>query len=132
MCKAGDIIVVEDYQDNGKSLTRHSFVVISNQGGKIQGMAYDMICNVMSSFKSPEQRGKKLSYPGNLEFTVADEKLEEGNTKTGYIKAEQFYYFIKAKLNYKVIGTLTEDFFNALLEYIEGLEIGITEIVDNL
>lgn len=35
MCKVGDIILVNSYKDNGKNLSRHSFVVISDEEGKI-------------------------------------------------------------------------------------------------
>jgi co-chaperonin GroES (HSP10) len=30
MCKIGDIILVNKYKDNGKTLKRHSFVVIND------------------------------------------------------------------------------------------------------
>lgn len=72
MCKVGDIIVVNNY---------------------------DIICNVMSSFKNEEQRRKKLSYPGNFPITHNDSAVINGNEKDGYIKAEQLYYFNKEKLN---------------------------------
>lgn len=60
MCKAGDIILVNDYQDSKITISHHSFVVINDEGGQIQGLDYDIICNVMSSFKNEEQRKKKL------------------------------------------------------------------------
>ena len=64
MCQVGDIILVDHYSDNGKTLSKHSFVVIDDNNGTIEGMSYDMICNVLSSFKSEEQKRRKLSYPG--------------------------------------------------------------------
>lgn len=50
MCNVGDIIVVNGYNDNGKTIGRHSFVVLNDDAGKIQGLDYDIICNVMSSY----------------------------------------------------------------------------------
>lgn len=60
MCKIGDIILVEKYKDRGKTLGRHSFVVIDDQDGEIHGLPYDMICNVFSSFKDEEQKKRKF------------------------------------------------------------------------
>ena len=60
MCKVGDIIVVKNFVSQGVTLSRHSFVVLSTDQGKIQGLDYDLVCNVMSSFNSEEQRKKKL------------------------------------------------------------------------
>lgn len=53
MCKLGDIIVVNRYVgDDGKNINKHSFVVINDKPGFIEGLHYDFISNVMSSFKS--------------------------------------------------------------------------------
>ncbi len=65
MCKIGDIILIERYKDREKTLGRHSFVVVDDKDGEIQGLPYDIICNVFSSFKSEEQKKRKLSYSGN-------------------------------------------------------------------
>ena len=57
------------------------------------------------------------------------------NGKDGYIKAEQFYYFEKPKLNFRVIGSLTEDTWDALVDFIEELStrgVEIKQILDNL
>ena len=55
MCKVGDIIVVRNYLSQGQTIKRHSFVVLSTEHGEIQGMDFDLVCNVMSSFRSEEQ-----------------------------------------------------------------------------
>ena len=119
MCKMGDIILVNKYIHGSESINKHSFVVISNDGGEIQGLDYDLICNVMSSFKDEEQRLKKMN-------------VIDGNSKDGYIKAEQFYYFNSEKLDYIVIGSVKEDVFNSLIDFIEELDIEIEMIIDNL
>ena len=56
MCKVGDIIVIRNYKSQGNELRRHSFVVLSTEKGRIQGLEFDLVCNVMSSFHSEEHR----------------------------------------------------------------------------
>ena len=50
MCCVGDIILINKYKDNGTVITKHSFVVVDDDGGSIQGLPYDFMCNVLSSF----------------------------------------------------------------------------------
>lgn len=38
MCKIGDIIIVRKYKDHGKTISSHSFVVINDENGEIQGL----------------------------------------------------------------------------------------------
>jgi hypothetical protein len=54
------------------------------------------------------------------------------NGKDGFIKAEQFYYFKKDKIKFRVIGSLEEDIFNLLIDFISNLNVPIDYIVDNL
>ncbi len=131
MCKVGDIIVVKNYISQGKVLNRHSFVVLNTEQGKIQGLDYDLVCNVMSSFHSEEQRKKKLAYPGNFEYSASDENIQNGHGKAGYIKAEQFYYFDTSKTDFYVLGSVTPELFNALIQFIQQLT-DIEVIIDNL
>lgn len=135
MCKVGDIILIEHYTHEGKELGRHSFVVLSDNGGEIQGVAFDIVTLVMSSFKNDEQKKRKMSYPGNFPIVVDDVDIEAGNTRSGYIKADQFYYFSKNKTHFKVIGRINDDVFNLLIEYIEHLRDegkAFESITDNL
>lgn len=132
MCQVGDIIVIEDYKDHGKELSRHSFVVLNDEHDQIEGLDYDFVCNVMSSFKTEEQKKKKMSYPGNFPFTYQDEEMKCGNSKEGYIKAEQLYYFSKEKTSFRVIGHLEEDTFSRLIDFIENLGIPMQHVIDNL
>lgn len=131
MCKVGDIIVVKNFVSQGETLTRHSFVVLSTDHGKIQGLDYDLVCNVMSSFHSEEQRKKKLGYPGNFEYSANEENIRNGHGKAGYIKAEQFYYFDSSKTDFYVLGNVTQELFNALIEFIKQLT-DIEIVIDNL
>lgn len=132
MCNVGDIIVVKNYKDRGKDLSKHSFVVLSEDSGNIQGLDYDIICNVMSSFKNEKQHDIKMSYPGNFPITHDDFDPINGNKNRGYIKAEQFYYFKKDSLDYIVIGQMRPEIFNLLIEFINTLEIPLEHIIDNL
>jgi len=45
MCTIGDIILVKSYKHKERPLTRHSFVVLSNKAGTIEGLDYDFVCN---------------------------------------------------------------------------------------
>lgn len=131
MCKVGDIIVVKNYVSQGRTLSRHSFVVLSTEKGEIQGLDYDLVCNVMSSFHSEDQRRKKLSYPGNFEYPASEENINNRHGKDGYIKAEQFYYFDRSKTDFYVLGNVTPELFNALIEFINQLS-DIEIVIDNL
>ena len=71
MCKLGDIILVENYiGDDGKEINQHSFVVVSDEKGTIAGLDYSMVASVISSFKSEEQRQKKLKYEKKYGITI--------------------------------------------------------------
>lgn len=131
MCKVGDIIVVKNYVSQGREISKHSFVVLSTEKGEIQGLDYDLVCNVMSSFHSEEQRKKKLKYPGNFEYSSDSENIKNGHGKDGYIKAEQFYYFDRSKTDFYVLGNVTPELFQALIEFINQLT-DIEVIIDNL
>lgn len=56
-----------------------------------------------------------MSYPGNFPIEPDNQNIIGGNNgESGYIKAEQFYYFNKDKIPYKVIGKLDMEIFNIL------------------
>lgn len=132
MCKLGDIILVDKYNDREQAISKHSFVIVNDEGGTISGLSYDIVCNVMSSFKNEEQKKKKLSYPGNFPVLYGDSDVPGGNRKDGYIKAEQLYYFDKEKLDFEVIGYLLPEVLERLIKFIEELEIPLVHITDNL
>lgn len=132
MCKIGDIILVEKYKDRGKTLGRHSFVVIDDQDGEIHGLPYDMICNVFSSFKDEEQKRRKLSYPGNFPIVNEDTNTVPDNGKSGYIKTDQVYFFNKNKIQYTVIGNIQPDILDLVLEFIRISDFKVIPILDNL
>lgn len=132
MCQIGDIILVQKYKDHGQDLSRHSFVVISDENGEIQGLTYDFIANVLSSFKSDTQRERKLKYPDNFPIDSSDTETNPHNNKSGYVKADQLYYFAKDKLYYTVIVTMKPDVFNELMNFIENSDFDFEDIIDNL
>lgn len=114
-----------------KNISR-TFVVIEDNSGEIQSLPYDFVCNVLSSFKTEEQKRKKLKFPGNFPITAKETPVFGGNKKDGYIKADQFYYFKKDKIKYKVIGSMTKRAFNDLVEFINSSDFEIETITDNL
>ena len=123
MCKLGDIIVVDKYVgDDGKIIGKHSFVVINDKPGFIEGIRYDFVTNVMSSFKSEEQRAKKLKFEENIEIISKDIVSNLSiNDKNGFIKADQLIYFDKNRISYYVIGRISNNLFNDLLKIIKLL-----------
>ena len=131
MCKIGDIILVEKYKSDNKSIGKHSFIVIEDENGVIEGLPYDFIGNVLSSFKDEEQRKRKMRYSGNFPIDNSNTSMMRGNTKDGYIKSEQFFYFKKDSISYEVIGEITEPTYEKLLEHIGKLD-EINHIIDNL
>lgn len=132
MCKVGDIIVVDCYKTHGTTLPHHSFIVLNDENGTIRGLDYNIVGLVMSSFHSEDHKKKKMSYPGNFPIVSDDKDVEVGNVKSGYVKTEQFYYFDKDKISYKIIGILKKDIFNLLIEFIEESDLPIEQITDNL
>lgn len=130
-CKIGDIIVIKNYLSHGHRLSRHSFVVLDTKNGQIEGMAYDLVCNVMSSFHDKKHRNKKLSYSGNFEYSPSDQVVGHGNNKRGFIKANQLYYFDSSKIEYRVIGSVLPGVLEALLLFAQSLK-SVEHITDNL
>ena len=110
MCRKGDIILIKSYKHYSVVLPQHSFVVIDDRSGEINGLKYDFIALVMSSVKGKEQIKRKLRYPGNI-FISSTERIititSGGNRKNGYVKCDQFYFFTEENLSYSVIGLLT-------------------------
>lgn len=117
MCKVGDIIVVKEYiGEDGTKVKQHSFVVINDKPGFIEGIGYDLVTNVMSSFKDEEHRMKKLRFEENLEIISKDiiSNLNT-NTKSGFIKSDQLIYFNKKKIEYYVLGSISDELLDELM-----------------
>jgi hypothetical protein len=132
MCKIGDIILVDNYKDNGCNLNKHSFIVIEDENGTIEGVPYDFICNVMSSFKNDEQKLRKLRYPGNFPISHNDTVTDPHNTKDGFVKTDQLYYFKKDNINFKVIGNVIPEVLDMIFDFIENSDFEFSHIIDNL
>ena len=133
MCKLGDIIVVDEYVgDDEVIVSKHSFVVINDKPGFIEGLRYDLVTNVMSSFKNDEHKNRKLRFMENLEVISDDIVADKNkNGKSGFIKADQLIYFDKAKIKYYVLGHLDEKLLDELILLIIKLaECG--KLVNNL
>lgn len=133
MCQIADIIVVKNPKNDNIDIGKHSFIVIANENGTIQGLDFNMVCNIMGSFdgKGDDYRQKKLKFPGNVELKPGDTNVPDGNQKQGYVRADAFFYFDSEKTEYEVIGQVNVAFFNKLIRYIERLD-NIVEVTDNL
>lgn len=132
MCKIGDIILVDSYMDHGKTITKHSFVVISDDGGEIEGCPYDIIANVLSSFKNEKQKERKLNYPGNFPIANEDTITNPDNGESGYLKTDQLYFFKKDKITYTTIGYVKAEIFDLIIEFINESNFDVVAITDNL
>lgn len=122
MCQIGDIILVYNPKRFSKPIGMHSFVVLDDTQGKIRGFDFDFIGLLMSSMDTEDKHERLMKYDGNFPIAPDEQDIEDGgNGKSACIKAEQFYFFNKDKINYKVIGRLDEDIFNLLVEFIEEL-----------
>ncbi len=135
MCKLGDIIVVKKFKDKkGVIVSKHSFVVINDEADFIEGFSYDFIANIMCSFHSEEHKNYKLSIKSNLEIPPKEKIGKNLNTKEGYIRADELFYFNKKKINYKIIGRINDSFLNELVKLIIALdrEQQLVKITDNL
>lgn len=98
MCKIGDIILIKRYKDGANQIGRHSFIVIDDRKDIIEGLPYDMICNVLSSFKSEEQKSRKLAYDGNFPISHDDTITNPHNGNDGYERQINFIILTKARL----------------------------------
>lgn len=132
MCKVGDIILIDKYKHGTNILSHHSFIVISDEGGKIEGLNYDIICNVLSSFKDDKQKERKLSYDGNFPVANDDTVTNPDNGLNGYVKTDQLYYFNKEKIDFKVIGYINPEILELIIEFVNTSDFKIYAMTDNL
>ena len=123
MCKLGDIIVIKEFKNEfGETIPQHSFVVISDQANYIEGFRYDFVSNMLCSFHNKTHKQQKLKYKENL--PIKEQKIfgKRINNKTGYIKADQLYYFNKNKIEYKLIAHMDNSLLNELITLIINLQ----------
>lgn len=136
MCTVGDIILVYNPIREQKPIGIHSFVVLDDCKGTIKGLEFDFIGLLMSSMDTDKKRKKLMKFDGNFPITPDEQNIMNGgNGKQACIKSEQFYFFNKNSVKFKVIGKLDAEVFNLLIEFIEELnKNGITfqQILDNL
>lgn len=119
MCKLGDIIVVDEFKNEiGEKVNKHSFVVINDEPNSIEGFNYDFVSNMLCSFHGNNHKKKKLRYKENIEVNQLIDNSKRANNKSGFIKADQLYYFDKSTINYYVLGRLNEDLLDELLKLI--------------
>lgn len=81
----------------------------------------------MSSFdnKDNKYKSRKLSFKENLHFDIHD-----GNTRDGYIKADQMYLFRKNDIEFRIVGKTDKELLRELLELIVYLKKqGILKVI---
>ena len=124
MCKIGDIIVVKEYiGDDGVKVGKHSFIVVSNRKGNIEGLDYDVVANALSSFKNEEHREKVLKRKENLEFNVTDASYTaEHNRKSGFVKVGCLVYFKEKNIDYFKIGSISVEMWEKLEDLLKELD----------
>ncbi len=87
MCKLGDIIVVNNYiGEDGMVIGKHSFIVVNDKPDFIEGLGYDLVTNVMSSFKNEEQKNRKLRFMENIEI-ISDDIISKNKTENNFSAA---------------------------------------------
>ena len=125
MCKLGDIIVIKEFKNvEGEKMSKHSFVIINDEPDHVEGFKYDFISNMLCSFHNENHKRKKLSFKENL--PIKEEKISGANinSKEGYIKADQLYFFDKRKIEYKVIAHVDDELLDELVQLILKLKEG--------
>ena len=119
MCKLGDIIIINKFKnEEEKFVPKHSFVVINDEKDYIKGVKYDFVANMMCSFHDKNHKKKKLKYIENLPIKEKYIKGKKINSKQGYIKADQIYYFNKQLIEYEVIAHIDKKLLNELTHLI--------------
>ena len=135
MCQIGDIILVYNPIRNRRPIGTHSFLVLDDSQGQIRGLDFDFVGLIMSSMDTEQKHDKLMRYDGNFSITPDEQDIKQGgNGKRACVKAEQFYYFNKNRIRYRVIGRMNEDVFNLLLEFIKELNdsgMKFQQILDN-
>lgn len=122
MCKLGDVVVINKFKNEfGETVPKHSFVIINDEEDYIEGFRYDFVSNMLCSFHDDEHKRKEMRYKQTL--PVKEEKIsgENINSKEGYIKADQLYYFDKNKIQYKVLAHIDQDLLDKLVQLIVEL-----------
>lgn len=135
MCKIGDIIVVRNSKVGNNQIGQHSFIILSTAHGEIEGVPFDLVCNLMSSLegKGEEYKKRKLSYPENMPYSSKEENVINGHNKEGFIKAGVYFLFKREDLDYRVIGNIETELYIRLMNYINNMNPEDIKIIkDNL
>ncbi len=132
MCKIGDIILINNFKVDGMTIPRHSFIVIEDSNGQINGLPYDFISVIMTSIKNNSQEFHKLGFPGNFYLDNSETNTNPNNGKDSIVMTDIFYYFNKNKITYQNIGSINNDILEILFDFIETSEHEIRENYENL
>lgn len=124
MCKIGDIIKIEKYiGDDGVEVSRHTFVVLDDEGGKIKGLLFDFVASPMSSIKDDTQREKVANDPNLLIINTNDQNgMPASDYEEGFVKLKLMYYFKKKDIDYKVLGSLNIETYLQVIKQLQEID----------
>lgn len=125
MCEVGDIIIVNKYKgDDNSELSKHTFIIVDDNGGEIYGLPFDLVANVMSSIKDDNHKNKKLRHEENMLFRPSDyaKVCSAHNQKEAFVKADQLFYFRKAEISYIIFGKATQEILEELFNLLNILD----------
>lgn len=136
MCQIGDLIRIESYiGDDGATVTRHTFVVLSTEGDKIRGLSFDLVASPMSSIKDEKHRKKVENDNGLMIIRTNDQNgMPASKYEESFIKAKLLYYFDKSNIDYKVLGALNVETFMELQKKLNelGESNNLTQVLTNI
>lgn len=137
MCKVGDIILISQFKDGKNVVGKHPFLVLDDTGGIVRGTYnYDFIALLMSSNTTIAKHKKLNRYLGNFPIAAEDKMITDTsfNNLDSYIIADQFYYFDKSEVKFIQLGSMDEEIYNLLIEFMNELKasgVKFRQIVDN-
>lgn len=112
--KIGDIILVRHFVDfDNKPMKPHPFVVTDDNQGIIEGMDFNIVSNMLGSYHNEHHREFKRKFDGNVELKICD-----GVKKNGFVRGEQLYYFYDEDTDFFVIGNVTDDALQRIIDKI--------------
>lgn len=83
MCRLGDIILIRRYEHHGVPINNHSFVVIEDSGGQIEGVPFDFIGNVFHHLSQRIKNKRSFHFLEILKCLIMIRRLRIQTEKTG-------------------------------------------------
>lgn len=135
MCQVGDIILVYNAKYHGREVGPHQFLIVDDTPGKVSGMDYDVISNILSSMTTGSKQERYHKFPGNISIKPDDREIIRENNKDAFLSADELFYFNLDNLDYKPIGYLHDDVMELINDFVRELQekdVAFEQITDNL